>query len=65
MSDPMEQIRQMMAAKGITQRELAKRLGRSPSGIAQLLKSRNPQWKTVRRAAEVMGFSAKVEFTQA
>jgi transcriptional regulator with XRE-family HTH domain len=58
-------IRQHLAQEGMSQRELANRMGVDEPRIAQILNPhKNPTLRTVAQVAEALGLEARVELRQ-
>lgn len=60
-------IRGMRAGAGLTQAQLARRIGTSQPSIARIekgLDQRTPQWETLRKIAAALGRQLKIVFTQ-
>ena len=59
--NPMQVLRQHMKDNGVKAKDLAQKLGVTDGAISQVLRSRNPRWRTVLKLAEVLGVRLKVE----
>ena len=52
----------MRSAAGLTQDELARRMGTQKSNISRLEKGGNPSWATLRKYAHACGFQLSMGF---
>lgn len=59
----IDKLLSMRTAAGLTQEELAQRMGTQKSNICRLEKGNaNPSWKTLKRYAHACGFEISVDF---
>lgn len=59
----IDQLLKMRAAAGLTQEELARRMGTKKSNISRLENGNtNPSWRTLKKYAQACGFEITVEF---
>jgi len=55
----------MRTAAGLTQDELAHRIGTNKSSISRLEKGGNPRWGTLKKYAHACGFALSLNFSAA
>jgi len=61
--DMINKLLKMRVAAGLTQDELARRMGTKKSNICRLEKGNtNPSWKTLKKYAHACGFEATMDF---
>ena len=59
----VDKLLKMRTAAGLTQEELARRMGTRKSNICRLEKGNtNPSWKVLKRYAHACGFEISMEF---
>lgn len=59
----IDKLLKMRAAAGLTQDQLARRMGTSKSNISRLEKGNtNPSWKTLKKYAHACGYEITMDF---
>lgn len=58
----IDALLKMRTAAGLTQDELARRMGTKKSNISRLEKGGNPSWGTLKKYAHACGFELSMDF---